>query len=107
MLYYASPQDAAVKRDIVAGRFSGSVKLSELQPLEDELESLVRMVSGVSQWATYLDITPPELADTPWKVVRVLIPELLSMCLPGLPPKAHPRMRQYGGVTNEHPHPLP
>jgi hypothetical protein len=83
------------------------VKLSELQPLDDELNSLVRMVAGVSEWATYLDITPPELADTPWKVVRVLIPELLSMCLPGLPPKAHPRMRQYGGVTNEYPHPLP
>jgi hypothetical protein len=65
------------------------------------------MVAGVSQWATYLDITPPELADTDWKVVRVLIPELLSMCLPGLPPKAHPRMAQYGGVTNEYPHPLP
>jgi thiazole/oxazole-forming peptide maturase SagD family component len=108
VLFYASPQDAALKRDIVAQRFSGSVKLSEIPPLGgDALGELIRMVAGVSQWACYLDITPPELAGTDWKVVRVLIPELLSMCLPGLPPKAHPRLRSYGGVTNERPHPLP
>ncbi len=112
VLYYASPQDAARKRGIVADRFSGSLKLSEISPLADPkkdggLDELLRMVAGISQWATYLDITPPELADTDWKVVRVLIPELLSMCLPGLPPKAHPRMLSYGGVTNDQPHPLP
>ncbi len=110
VLFYASPADAEAKRRIVADRFAGSVKLSEIAGLGDEadtLAALIRMVAGVSQWATYLDITPPELADTPWKVVRVLIPELLSMCLPGMPPAAHPRMVQYGGVTNEHPHPLP
>lgn len=111
VLYYASPQDAQVKREVVASRFDGSIKLSEVPVLagtdEQALAELIRMVSGVSRWATYLDITPPELADTDWKVVRVLIPELLSMCLPGLPPKAHPRMVQHGGVTNEFPHPLP
>jgi thiazole/oxazole-forming peptide maturase SagD family component len=111
VLFYASPQDANHKRDIVAQRFSGSsVKLSEIPALgdhEETLAALITMVSGVSEWACYLDITPPELADTDWKVIRVLIPELLSMCLPGMPPKAHPRMRGYGGVTNEQPHPLP
>nr|MDT0656839.1 YcaO-like family protein [Micromonospora sp. DSM 115978] len=111
VLRYASPQDAAGKRALVDSRFDGSVKLSELPRLgdgdADTLPELIRMVAGVSEWASYLDITPPELADTPWKVVRVLIPELLSMCLPGLPPKAHPRMAEYGGVVNEHPHPLP
>jgi len=108
VLYFASPQDAEYKRDLVASRFEGSVKLSEIPAMEsDELSGLIRMVSEISPWATYLDITPPELADTSWKVVRVLIPELLSMCLPGLPAKAHPRIRQYGGVTNERPHPLP
>ncbi|MGI5183609.1 YcaO-like family protein [Dactylosporangium sp. CA-152071] len=109
VLFYAGPQDAEHKRAIVAERFSGSVKLSEIAPLAgaSTLESLLEMVAGVSRWATYLDITPPELAGTDWKVVRVLIPELLSMCLPGMPPKAHPRMVAHGGVTNVHPHPLP
>lgn len=118
VLYYASPQDAERKRAIIAERFSGSVKLSEIPALagvggdgsgdgDATLNALIRMVAEVSQWATYLDITPPELEGTDWKVVRVLIPELLSMCLPGMPPRAHPRMLSYGGVTNEHPHPLP
>lgn len=111
VLYFASPQDAPLKRDIVASRFGDeTVKLSQIAPLadkEDELAALIRMVAGISEWATYLDITPPELDGSPWKVVRVLIPELLSMCLPGMPAKAHPRMLSYGGVSNEHPHPLP
>ncbi len=111
VMYYASPQDAERKREVVDQRFQGSVKLSEIPRLgtgdDDVLPELIRMVAGVSEWACYLDITPPELADTEWKVMRVLIPELLSMCLPGLPAKAHPRMKQYGGVTNELPHPLP
>ncbi|QSB06864.1 YcaO-like family protein [Natronoglycomyces albus] len=107
VLFFASPDEPERKRQIVAEQFKGSIKLSEITALESELPDLIKMVGGVSEWATYLDITPPELADTPWKVVRVLIPELLSMCLPGLPPKNHPRMKEYGGVTNEHPHPLP
>lgn len=111
VLYFASPQDAETKRRVVDARFQGSAKLSEIPPLatsdDETLGALIRMVAGVSEWATYLDITPPELAGTDWRVVRVLVPELLSMCLPGLPPKAHPRMVQYGGVTNEYPHPLP
>ncbi len=109
VLFFASPQDAAFKREIVAQRFSGSMKLSEVPAIEpaQALARLVEMVAGVSRWACYLDITPPELAGTDWKVVRTLIPELLSMCLPGLPPRAHPRMAGYGGVTNAHPHPLP
>ncbi|GGM78486.1 YcaO-like family protein [Dactylosporangium sucinum] len=109
VLFYASPPDADRKRAIFADRSSGSVKLSEIAPLSGSstLESLIAMVAGVSRWATYLDVTPPELADTDWKVVRVLIPELLSMCLPGMPPKAHPRMVAHGGVTNDYPHPVP
>jgi thiazole/oxazole-forming peptide maturase SagD family component len=110
VLFYASPQDAQMKREIIEQRFSGTVKLSQIPSLggeQDTLEALIRMVAGVSQWACYLDITPPELADTDWKVVRTLIPELLSMCLPGMPPRAHPRMIAYGGVSNAHPHPLP
>ncbi|WP_157631316.1 YcaO-like family protein [Catelliglobosispora koreensis] len=109
VLFYASPQDAQVKKDIVGQRFSGEIKLSEIPAIsaDQQLPELIRMVAGVSEWACYLDITPPELADTDWKVVRVLIPELLSMCLPGLPPKAHPRMTRYGGVAYDHPHPLP
>jgi hypothetical protein len=54
-----------------------------------------------------IDITPAELSETRWKVMRVFVPELVSMSLPGVPPRNHPRIRDYGGVTNDRPHPLP
>jgi len=111
VLYYASPNEASEKLRIVESRVAGSVRLSEAPSYADTNEAaiarLTRELAAVSRWATYLDITPPELADTPWKVVRVVIPELLSMCLPGYPPRAHPRFAEYGGVTNVAPHPLP
>jgi thiazole/oxazole-forming peptide maturase SagD family component len=111
VLYYASPRDARDKRQLIESRVRGSMQLSDLPRYADSDDAAIRRLilelAAVSKWATYLDITPPELADTPWKVVRVLIPELLSMCLPGFPPRAHPRLRQYGGVSNVAPHPLP
>jgi len=53
VLYFASPQDAEEKRAVVASRFAGSVKLSEIEGLgADPLAKLIAMVAGVSQWAT-------------------------------------------------------
>lgn len=111
VLYFAAPAEAEYKRAVVAGRTAGRIGMADIPGYADDdtaaIRRLLRDLAGVSEWATYLDITPPELADTPWAVVRVLVPELLSMCLPGFPPRRHPRMRDYGGVTNVVPHPLP
>ncbi len=111
VLFFASPKDAPQKLSVVEGRTEGQLDLASISPYASDdaltIRRLIAEIAQVSQWATYLDITPPELADTPWKVMRVLIPELLSMCLPGFPPQDHPRMRTYGGVTNVVPHPLP
>lgn len=111
VLYFAGPGDAERKLAAIESRTDGSLPFRELPRYAPDDEAAIRRliadIAGVSQWAGYLDITPPELADTPWKVVRVLIPELLSMCLPGFPSKGHPRMRAHGGATHVVPHPLP
>ncbi|SMF78969.1 YcaO-like family protein [Streptomyces sp. Amel2xC10] len=111
VLYFATPNDAERKLAAVESRTAGHLDLGTVDPYASDDESAIRRLigelSGVSEWAGCLDITPPALADTPWKVVRVLVPELLSMCLPGFPANAHPRMRSYGGVTHVVPHPLP
>ncbi len=39
--------------------------------------------------------------------MRVMIPELIEMCIPEFSFENHPRMKQYGGVINEYPHPMP
>lgn len=61
----------------------------------------------ISKYAVYLDITPPEVISQGWSVMRVFIPELCTMCMPGIPYSNHPRLNQFGGVSNEFPHPLP
>lgn len=111
VLRYASPVGAADQVQLVKAWRGGSVKLSEIKTVAgttpETLTALIGMVASVSEWAAYLDITPPELADSPWKAVRVVVPELVSMCFPGLPPRAHPRIIEHGGVKNDHPHALP
>ncbi|MGV9268188.1 YcaO-like family protein [Kitasatospora sp. NPDC003701] len=111
VLYFAGPGDAEQKLAVVESRTDGRLDFTSIPSYAPDDGSAIRRLlsdlAQVSEWASYLDITPPELADTPWKVVRVLIPELLSMCLPGFPASRHPRMRAYGGVTNVVPHPLP
>ncbi|WP_432590363.1 YcaO-like family protein [Streptomyces sp. HD1123-B1] len=111
VLYFAAPHDAERKLAAVESRTAGHMDLGSVNPYapddESAIQTLLTELSAISEWAGYLDITPPALADTPWKVVRVLIPELLSMCLPGFPASGHPRMRSYGGVTHVVPHPLP
>jgi len=111
VLYFASPKDCESKLQAVRSRIAGQVDFTAIPSYAPDdrgaMHRLIADIARLSSWATYLDITPPELADTPWKVIRVLIPELLSMCLPGFPPYQHPRMRSYGGVVNAVPHPLP
>jgi thiazole/oxazole-forming peptide maturase SagD family component len=107
VLHWASTLDQDSKVASIMKRVEGSVRLSEIAPLENPLEDLLTMLRRFGRWGGYLDITPPELSRTPWKVVRAFVPELLSMCLPGLPPRKHPRFDQYGGVAYVEPHPLP
>lgn len=112
VLSFASPIDGVAKRDVIASRFSDRrVRLSEIPVLVNNdaelLTRLVEMINAFSEYAVVVDITPAELSDTTWKVMRVFVPELVSMCLPGVPPRNHPRIRAHGGVINEWPHPLP
>ena len=41
------------------------------------------------------------------KVMRVFIPELVQLSYPGFPYSRHPRVLEFGGITNAFPHPMP
>ena len=112
VLYYGVP-DKAEELDALLDRLTGdTIKLSEIESrwehdVDAQIAHFIKELSKLSEYAVYVDITPPEVIDKGWSVVRTFLPELCAMCLPGFPFKNHPRMKKYGGVKNEYPHPLP
>ncbi len=112
VLYYGVPDKVGEINSLLDKLVSQTINLSEISSccernIDEQIARLVRSISKVSEYAVYMDITPPEAINQGWSVMRVLIPELCAMCLPGFPFKNHPRLKKYGGAKNEYPHPLP
>ena len=110
--FYVSPDDAETKRAKVERLISGRRVLSALRNHDSgdagaDAARLVAQLSAFSRYGVFLDVTPPECVSRGWKVMRVFLPELLTMCVPGVPYTTHPRMVAHGGVRNDWPHPLP
>lgn len=109
---FASPENGAEKRALLEGMANGRTTLSSLksyatQDVGADTARLLQQLSKYSEYGVYLDVTPPETQHRGWKVMRVFLPELVTMCVPGVPYSQHPRIRRYGGIRNEYPHPLP
>jgi len=109
---FASPENAAEKRAMLNTLFDGRRALSTMKNYDTgniaaDNARLIRQLSRVSEYGVFLDVTPPETRDLGWKVMRVFFPELVTMCVPGVPYSEHPRVKAYGGIRNEYPHPLP
>jgi len=112
VMYYGLPDQNENKLATVEDLCKGKIKLSEIKTidnldLDSQLKSMMKYLEKKSEYGVYLDITPPELREKGWHTARVFIPELLEMCLPDLPFKNHPRMKEFGGVINDNPHPMP
>lgn len=112
VIYYSRPEEGEVKFSIFEELMGEKVKLSLIPDyktltIAQQITSLIQQIKKVSEYAVYLDITPTELADDSWSVMRVFIPEMMQICLPGIPFKNHPRFKKFGGIKNEYPHPLP
>jgi thiazole/oxazole-forming peptide maturase SagD family component len=111
--YWANPHQAASKRafldDLASGEKRALTALRNHETGNDE-EDLLRLISdlsSVSEYAVYLDVTPPETRPQGWHVMRAFIPELVCMCIPGVPYGNHPRWQKFGGKKHDIPHPLP
>jgi len=108
---WANSDGADRKRMFMRSLIEGEVKLSELKDFsgsdDDELEYLLQTLQPVAPSGVYFDMTPPEVSNHGWHVIRVFFPELVQMSLPAFPYSAHPRLQAYGGIQNELPHPAP
>lgn len=109
--YYAFPDNCEEKLKIVQGMVSGQMLFSSIKNnsgnSQMELEYVVNSLKKVSKDAVCLDVTPQEVKQKGFIVLRTFFPELVQLSLPSYPFTQHPALLQYGGVTNEHPHPLP
>lgn len=110
--FFAAPEDVARKMEVIRKLVGGRKILSGMRNYSTEdvaadTARLIRQLSSVSEYGVYLDVTPPETLDRGWKVMRVFLPELITMCVPGAPYSEHPRFKKYGGIRNDLPHPLP
>ena len=110
--FFVSAEDAALKRNLIEKLIGGRRVLSGMRNYESgdvsgDTRRLVEQLAAFSEYGVFLDITPPETASRGWKVMRAFLPELVTMCVPGVPYTEHPRIKAHGGVRNEYPHPLP
>jgi thiazole/oxazole-forming peptide maturase SagD family component len=110
--FFASPERAEEKRAIIDKMISGRSVLSGMKSYDTgdvpaDTVRLAQQLASVSEYGVYLDVTAPETSSRGWKVMRVFFPELVSMCVPGVPYSEHPRIKAHGGIRNEYPHPLP
>ena len=109
---FAHPDQADDKERVIRDLIDGSRVLSALTDHDTgdagaDTARLIRQLREVSEYAVFLDVTPPETRDHGWYVTRVFFPELVTMCVPGVPYSRHPRIAAHGGIRNSYPHPLP
>lgn len=110
--FFACAENGEEKRQVIKRLVSGQIPLSAMKSYETgnaqaDTTALIQQLSSVSKYGVSLDVTPPETSNHGWKVVRVFLPELVTMCVPGVPYGSHPRLNAYGGIRNRYPHPLP
>ncbi|WP_217587148.1 YcaO-like family protein [Lentibacillus saliphilus] len=72
-----------------------------------DLKELTRSLADFSTYAGFLNITPPDFAGCNQVITRIVVPELLPLCIPSFPPAHHPRYATIGGMLNDLAHPLP
>ncbi len=110
--YWTKAEDQEKKKEIL-NRLADEKRIMSAypEPASDDsterLHDLIGSLAGISKYAVFMDITPPEVINTGIKVQRVFIPELVQLSYPGFPYSAHPRVLEYGGITNAFPHPMP
>lgn len=108
VLYWASDIDLEQRLHYIYNKIEGEKCISEyINNEQNSLEIMVDYLKKHGMTPSIVDITSPEVDVTALCTVRILIPELLPMCLPSKPISEHPRFKEYGGVKYEYPHPMP
>lgn len=93
--YFANPANFQENVEYINSRVSKveNIKVRDHKP---NIRKLIDDIKNVSSSACFLDITPPFIEN--YRVIRLFIPELLSISFPSFPQMNHPR---FIGLRNE------
>ncbi|MGB6624073.1 MAG: YcaO-like family protein [Candidatus Acidiferrales bacterium] len=109
VVYYAHPENRATLEKQFPRETT--VRAAELPRFSKSFREGLRSVLNVFRDAAmplyFIDLTTRDIRDLGFCVYRVFSPDLLTLCFPSFPAKAHRRFVAYGGVKHEHPHPYP
>lgn len=110
VIYYGLPEN----RHYLEKRFvrDQMVAASDLprypkSSLADDFKFLVNAFRDTGKRIYLFDLTTPDIRELGFYVYRIYSPDLLTLCWPSFPHKAHHRFEKYGGVRHEDPHPYP
>lgn len=109
VLYWASDMDLQQRKNFLYNKIEGEVQISDMIP-DMESSTYLKIINYCSRnnfTPCITEITAPEAKDIGMFTMRVIIPELLPMCLPAMPFQKHPRMKEIGSFFYEYPHPMP
>ena len=112
VVYWASEKDIDKKLTYVYDKIEGTIPIESMKQDSYSDETVMKKILNYCRKNNFhiatLDVTAPELEYTDWSTIRVIIPELLPMCIPAIPFNNHPRMKEFGGGVHDYiPHPLP
>ncbi|ATL29100.1 YcaO-like family protein [Streptomyces formicae] len=77
------------------------------RPVKEAVRTLVDAFAHSGKQLYFGDLTTRDLRALGFHAMRVWSPETVSLPLPSAVPAAHPRFADYGGFTDDVPHPYP
>ena len=107
LLYYARPENFA-EVSFLLGEGSGVTPTIDDRPtdgVESRLRSYLSMFREADLTPLAVDLTPRDVRELGYTVVRAIVPELVGLTLPSLPPVNHPAFSD--GIATRRPHPYP
>lgn len=104
--YYSLPTNYPKLKTFLGPGPPQASQLSD-NSMDDEtaVRSLLDFCRKADATPLAIDVTPPDIRDVGFTVVRVIIPELVPLALPSLPPTRHPAFDGTSLTSTPHPYP--
>jgi thiazole/oxazole-forming peptide maturase SagD family component len=103
--YYMRPENFDAVRFLLEGPRRTAAEIDGDRPPStgDELARCLEILEAADLTPIAFDVTTADASELGLRVARVVVPELLDLCLPGMPPVRHPRLADETTTDAGHP----